>query len=107
MKSTTTPFRQRVYDACSLIPKGRVTTYKQLAKEINCASCQAIGQALRHNPFAPKVPCHRVVKTDRSLGGYGGNTSGPKWDKKRNFLIKEGVTFDDEGRVTKECVYEF
>lgn len=63
-----TDFQQRVYSALNLIPRGRVTTYKLLGKFIGCKSAQAIGQALTRNPDAPEVPCHRVIKTDRSIG---------------------------------------
>ena len=63
-----TTFQQKVYDALLLIPKGKVTTYKMLGDFINCRSAQAIGQALTRNPYAPKVPCHRVIKTDGTIG---------------------------------------
>ena len=64
MTEAVTPFRQRVYDALCRVPRGRVTTYKLLGEAIGCASSRAIGQALRNNPFAPEVPCHRVIRTD-------------------------------------------
>ena len=62
-----TDFQKRVYDALLLIPEGKVTTYKILADFIGCRSSQAIGQALTRNPHAPLVPCHRVIKTDRTI----------------------------------------
>ncbi|MCB9807571.1 MGMT family protein [Candidatus Peribacteria bacterium] len=65
-----TPFQQKVYDALLLIPCGKVTTYKLLGDFIGCKSAQAIGQALTKNPHAPEVPCHRVIKTDGTIGGY-------------------------------------
>lgn len=65
-----TDFQKRVYDALKLIPKGKVTTYKLLGDFVGCRSSQAIGQALTRNPHAPQVPCHRVVKTDGTIGGY-------------------------------------
>lgn len=102
-----TPFRQRVFDACSRVPKGKVTTYQGIADEIGCGSSQAIGQALKHNPFAPKVPCHRVIATNRTLHGFAGQTSGPKLVKKRKLLESEGVEFDDQGRVVEGCVFRF
>ena len=104
---TVTPFRQRVFDACSAIPKGKVSTYKRLAKHIDCGSNQAIGQALKHNPFAPEVPCHRVIKTDRSLGGFAGQTEGKEIKRKRKLLRTEGVEFDDDGRVAAACLYDY
>lgn len=94
-----TTFQKTVYDACRAIPKGKVTTYAGLAKKIHCGSPRAVGQALKRNPFAPEVPCHRVVKSDRGLGGFYGHTEGPEVTRKRNLLIAEGVRFDEQGRV--------
>jgi methylated-DNA-[protein]-cysteine S-methyltransferase len=102
-----TPYRQRVYDACSQIPMGKVSTYKLLAEEIDCHSSQAVGQALRHNPFAPRVPCHRVVSSNLKLHGFSGKTDGASLNRKRKMLEEEGVTFDEQGRVQPECVYKF
>ena len=101
------PFQQKVYTACQRIPEGQVTTYKHLAQAIDCGSSQAVGQALRHNPFAPEVPCHRVVKTDRRLGGFYGQTEGEEIRKKKTLLQKEGVAFDTDERVDETCVFTF
>lgn len=101
-----TPFQQTVYAAVSRIPKGRVTTYGLLGKAIGCASAQAIGQALKNNPFAPKVPCHRVVSSDLSIGGFCGQRSGPEIERKIRLLKKEGVTIRN-GHVPPEAVYTF
>jgi len=101
---SVTPFQQRVYEATRQIPRGRVATYAIVAKEIGCLSPQAVGQALRHNPFAPEVPCHRVVATDRSLNGFNGQTDGPEMARKRRMLEEEGVEFDIEGRVHLKCM---
>lgn len=95
-----TPFRTRVYEALRLIPRGRVTTYKELARYLDCGSSQAIGQALRHNPFAPEVPCHRVIKTNLTIGGYSGETSGPVLDRKIRILREEGVSFNEKGKLS-------
>lgn len=92
-----TTFEQKVYDALLLIPKGRVTTYKLLGRSLRCRSSQAIGQALKRNPFAPEVPCHRVIRSDHSLGGFQGNLEGPSIRKKIRLLKQEGVLFDAEG----------
>ncbi|OQW94406.1 MAG: hypothetical protein BWK77_09365 [Verrucomicrobia bacterium A1] len=67
MKSMrVTDFQQYIYDATRSIPKGRVTTYALLGQAIGCRSPRAVGQALRRNPFAPKVPCHRVIVDRRN-----------------------------------------
>lgn len=104
---TPTPFQQCVYDACSRIPAGKVGTYGGLARAIGCGSARAVGQALRKNPFAPRVPCHRVVKTDRSLGGFSGHREGAEVARKRNLLLGEGVVFEANGRVDPDRVWTF
>lgn len=91
-------FQQRVYDALSSVPSGRVVTYHGLARLAGCASARAVGQALRRNPFAPAVPCHRVIASDLTIGGYGGDTLGPRVRRKLQLLAEEGVRFRD-GRL--------
>ncbi|MDF2940036.1 MAG: hypothetical protein K0R66_678 [Gammaproteobacteria bacterium] len=98
-------FQKKVYSILQKVPKGKVVTYAILAKAAGCQSCQAIGGALKRNPFAPQVPCHRVIKSDLSLGGFYGETSGPQIDKKKQLLISEGVRFDEQGRVLKDCLW--
>jgi methylated-DNA-[protein]-cysteine S-methyltransferase len=102
-----TPFQQKVYAACRRIPCGKVTTYGELAREIGCRSARAVGQALRHNPFAPEVPCHRVVRSDRSLGGFSGETDGPEVTRKRDRLLKEGVPFETPERIAASGLFCF
>ena len=84
-----TSFQRRVYLALLDVPAGTTITYGDLAKRIGCRSAQAIGQALRRNPFAPDVPCHRVVATDGSLGGYMGERDGEQIEYKRRLLETE------------------
>ncbi len=93
-----TPFQQKVYEFIREIPRGKVTTYAAIARAIHCRSAQAIGQALKLNPFAPEVPCHRVIKADLTLGGYSGATTGVKVREKLALLKAEGVEFVD-GRL--------
>lgn len=91
MQRELTPFETRVYEATSLIPRGKVTTYATLGRVIGCRSPRAIGQALRRNPNMPEVPCHRVISSDLTLGGYSGERAGPLLDQKRRLLKAEGV----------------
>lgn len=84
----------KVYSQLMLIPAGKVTTYSQVAKLVKCNSPRAIGQALKKNPFAPEVPCHRVVKSDRSLGGFSGSVENRTVEKKFKLLTSEGVEFE-------------
>ena len=71
-----TLFRRKVYGALLEVPRGCVTTYGSLARRVECGSAQAVGGALRANPFAPDVPCHRVVAADLSVGGFCGCRAG-------------------------------
>ncbi len=100
-------FDQKVFQAVSLVPKGMVTTYKLLAHAINCKSCQAVGQALRRNPFAPKVPCHRVIKTDLTPGGFMGAKNGHFYQRKIDLLRQEGVFFKDGRLQVKKQIFDF
>ena len=98
----STRFQEKVYQKCRLIPRGKVTTYKALALALN-SSPRAVGQALRCNPYAPVVPCHRVVKSDGSIGGFMGDTKGKAIEKKINLLKKEGVKIK-ENKVESEII---
>jgi methylated-DNA-[protein]-cysteine S-methyltransferase len=67
------PFQQAVWRACAEIPAGEVRTYGWIAARIGRPrAARAVGAALGANPFAPVIPCHRVVRSDGSLGGYSG-----------------------------------
>ena len=108
MKSAHKPtsFQMKVYKATSRIPRGKVATYGWVARQIGCRSAQAVGGALRFNPFAPKVPCHRVIAANGSLHGFAGHTSGPLLAKKRRLLQEEGIAFDTLGRVIKDQILQ-
>ena len=84
-------FEERVWKLMESIPKGRVTTYGLIAKKLNTKAYRAVGNACRRNPYAPRVPCHRVVKSDGRVGGFGGKTSGSTVEKKVLLLKSEGV----------------
>jgi methylated-DNA-[protein]-cysteine S-methyltransferase len=102
-----TAFQERVYDAVRMVPHGRVTTYKLLGLAIGCGSSRAVGQALRRNPYMPEVPCHRVVSSDRRIGGFAGESGGAEVDRKRAMLEAEGIEFGEDGRVAESVVFEF
>lgn len=93
-----TPFQRKVYVLVSQIPAGRVMTYLGLARAVGCRSCQAVGQALKRNPFAPAVPCHRVISSDYTIGGFAGNRVGDMITRKLALLAEEGVLFEN-GRL--------
>ena len=90
MKLKGTDFQIKVWKYLLKIPKGKVKTYKEVAEAIKSPySARAVGNAVGKNPYAPKIPCHRVIKSDGSLGGYSGK-GGIK--TKRKLLKKEGIT---------------
>ena len=66
-------FQKKVWNYLKKIPKGTVKTYKQVAIAINRPkSARAVANACAKNPYAPKIPCHRVIRSDGRLGGYSG-----------------------------------
>lgn len=68
-----TKFQQTVWKYLKTIPKGQVKTYKQVAIAIKKPkSARAVANACGKNPYAPKIPCHRVIRSDGGLGGYSG-----------------------------------
>lgn len=80
-----TNFQKKVYKAITKIPIGEVRSYSWVAKKIGSPKAvRAVGTALKNNPFAPTIPCHRVIKSDGTLGGYRGGIK-----KKRELLEKE------------------
>lgn len=89
------PFATKVYAALQKVPPGRVITYAALGRRIGCPSPRAVGQALRANPFAPQVPCHRVIASDLTIGGFQGEKSGPALAKKLRLLTAEGIHFQN------------
>ena len=84
-----TKFQKKVWNYLKTIRKGTVKTYKQVAIAINRPkSARAVANAVGKNPFAPKIPCHRVIRSDGSLGGYSGK-GGVK--TKKLLLKREGI----------------
>ncbi len=84
-------FTERVYEELRKVPKGKVTTYKKLAESLGTKAYRAVGSALKNNPYAPEVPCHRVVKSDGSVGGFMGKQAGEEVARKIVLLRNEGV----------------
>ncbi len=82
---------EKVYTLCKQIPKGKVTTYKELAKALNTKAYQAIGQSLKKNPYAPEVPCHRVISSTGHLHGFKGKRKGKAIKEKELILKSEGI----------------
>ena len=89
MKLIGTNFQLKVWAYLRKIPRGSVRTYSQVAKDIGKPlAIRAVANAIGKNPYAPKIPCHRVIRSNGSLGGYSGK-GGVK--TKRFLLKKEGI----------------
>ena len=89
MKLNGTKFELKVWAYLRKIPRGSLKTYSQVAKAIGKPrAVRAVANAIGKNPHAPKIPCHRVIRSDGSLGGYSGK-GGIK--TKRFLLTKEGI----------------
>lgn len=95
------PFQRRVFLADYRIPRGQVTTYGLLARYLGMpGGARAVGGALAHNPFPIVIPCHRVIASDGSLGGYQGGLAMKRW-----LLEMEGVPFSASGRALVSRFY--
>ncbi len=101
-------FNERVWNLMKKIPRGRVTTYKELARALGTHAYRAVGNACRHNPYAPEVPCHRVVKSSGEIGGFGGQTKGRNIRRKITLLKREGVEVRN-GKIVgfKKLLFKF
>ncbi len=82
-----TPFQKRVWRAIATIPRGETRSYAWLARKVgNPKAYRVVAAACGANPLAPLIPCHRVIASDGSLGGFTGGLS-----KKRRLLMLEGI----------------
>lgn len=86
-----TKFAEKIYLQLKKVPKGKVTTYKELAKSVGSKAYRAVGSALKNNPYAPLVPCHRVVSSDGKIGGFKGHKTGSTIIEKIKILNEEGI----------------
>jgi methylated-DNA-[protein]-cysteine S-methyltransferase len=92
-------FSAKVLKETCKIPHGKVGTYSGLATKVGSPrAVRAVGTALANNPFPLVIPCHRVVRADGSLGGFGGGIK-----MKKELLSREGIKTDKKGYVAGEC----
>ena len=90
-------FTEKVYAAVKRIPKGKVATYGYIAQLAgNLRAARAVGMCMKHNPYAPVVPCHRVVAKDGALTGYSGKGG---IQGKQKLLQAEGVCFLKNNKI--------
>lgn len=99
MKQT---FSEKCYGLLQKVPKGKVTTYKKLAEALNTKAYRAVGTAMNKNPYAPSVPCHRVVNSSGEIGGFVSGT------KNKILLLKnEGIEIKNNKINLKKYLFKF
>ena len=95
-------FSEKVYSLLKQIPKGKVVTYKQVAQALNSNSYRAVGNALNKNEKLIQIPCHRVIRSDGTVGGYKLGVR-----KKIEILKKEGVEVINQKVDLKKFGFKF
>ena len=83
-------FNIRCYEKLILIPEGMISTYAEIAKSLDSKAYRAVGNAMSNNPHPISVPCHRIIRSDGSLGGYALGIN-----KKIQLLKKEGIKIEN------------
>lgn len=100
-----TPFQDEVYKALLKIPKGRVTTYGEIARYLQTKAVRAVGSAVAKNPNAPDVPCHRVVPSTGKIGNYSGEGG---VETKRALLLDEDIAIENDKILNfEDILYTF
>jgi methylated-DNA-[protein]-cysteine S-methyltransferase len=94
-------FYEKCYSILRKVPKGKVTTYKEIARTLNSRAYQAVGSAMHNNPYFPIVPCHRVINSNGELGGFA---SGLK--NKIKLLKSEGIEIKNNKIDLKKYFYK-
>ena len=95
-------FQDRVLKLVAMVPKGKVTTYKELARAIgNPQAYRAVANALARNPFPVKIPCHRVVRSNGEIGGYRLGIR-----QKVKLLVQEGIKIEN-GKISSKFMFKF
>jgi len=97
--NTCKSFDERCYDLLLQIPKGKVTTYREIAHALGTKAYRAVGQAMNRNPNLVTVPCHRVVNSNGEVGGYAEGSA-----RKIELLREEGVEVSENGQIN---LFEF
>ncbi len=95
-------FDERCYQVLRKVPRGKVTTYGEIARALKSKAYRAVGNAMNKNPYSPEVPCHRVVRSDGSVGGFAHGT-----EKKSEMLRKEGIEIIDGKIDLDKYIHKF
>lgn len=91
--SSNIGFNERCYELLKLVPEGKVTTYREIARALNTSAWRAVGSAMAKNKNLFVIPCHRVVRSDGAIGEYALGA-----DRKSEILSEEGIDITN-GRV--------
>jgi methylated-DNA-[protein]-cysteine S-methyltransferase len=97
-------FKDKVLTLVKQIPKGKITTYKIIANKLNSKAYRAVGSILKNNEQPLKIPCHRVIKSNGSVGGYLGKINN---NQKSKLLKKEGINIINNKININKYVYYF
>lgn len=95
-------FNQKCYELLKKVPKGKIVTYKSIAKALNSNAYRAVGNAMNRNQHAPIIPCHRVINSNGKLGGYALGIN-----KKISILKSEGVEIENGTIELDKYEYKF
>ena len=95
-------FNEHCYSVLRRVPRGKVTTYKALARVLRSKAYRAVGTAMNKNPHSPRVPCHRVVKSNGEVGQFASGTK-----NKIQLLKKEGIEIKKGKIDLKKYLYKF
>mgnify|MGYP001569802357 CR=1 FL=1 len=96
-------FNERCYQILKKVPRGKVTTYREIAHALKTKAYRAVGNAMNRNPRAPKVPCHRVINSNGFVGQFAHGTK-----KKIEMLKSEGVKVDNNNFIDlSKYLYKF
>ena len=101
--SSHSSFNERCYQLLKLVPEGKVTTYREVARALKTNAWRAVGSAMAKNRQLIVIPCHRVVRSDGSIGQYASGV-----DEKANLLMGEGVNIvDNKVKDLKKYMFKF
>lgn len=96
-------FYEKCYIILKEVPRGKITTYKEIANQLNSKAYRAVGKAMNKNPYAPKIPCHRVINSNGNVGRFAFGV-----ENKIRILKKEGIKFKENKIINfKRYLFKF